>query len=72
MTPAEFKALRDAWGLSQTAMADRLGVSRRAIQTWEAGERAVPAVVVKLIDAYKAYDWSRVGDLRAISAASAR
>jgi len=42
MTPAEFRAARAALGLSQRELAERLEVTIRALQMWEAGERAVP------------------------------
>lgn len=42
MTPADFIAARRAMGLTQRALAERLGVSTRAVQHWEAGTRPVP------------------------------
>ena len=46
MTPAEFKAIRRALGLSCQGMADRLGVaSGRTVRRWEAGTREIPREV---------------------------
>jgi transcriptional regulator with XRE-family HTH domain len=42
MTPADLTAARKRLGLSQTALADRLGVQRLAVGRWERGERAIP------------------------------
>jgi len=42
MTPAELRAARTALGLSQRELAERLEVTIRALQMWEAGERAIP------------------------------
>ena len=43
MTPAKFKAARQALGLSQDAMARALLVkSGRTIRRWESGERDIP------------------------------
>jgi DNA-binding transcriptional regulator YiaG len=38
MTPDEFTAARRSLGLSKTALATRLGVSRRTIWGWENGD----------------------------------
>lgn len=46
MTPAEFKSARKALGLSQTAMAQALGISDdRTVRRWEAGPQDVPGPV---------------------------
>lgn len=37
MTPTDLKAAREALGLSQTAMAERLGVPRNTWHRWERG-----------------------------------
>ena len=42
MTPAEYKTIREACGLSQQAAADFHAVRLRTIQHWEAGRNAVP------------------------------
>ena len=49
MTPEEFKAVRKRLGRTQATMAERLGVSRRAVQTWEEGVIPVPAATAELI-----------------------
>lgn len=50
MTPSDFAAARHAMGLTQKQLAERLGVSTRAVQYWEAGKRRPPPPVVKLIE----------------------
>lgn len=42
MTPDEFKLMRKAAGMTQAQMAARLGVSRRTVISWEAGEFNMP------------------------------
>ena len=51
MTPAELLAARNILGLTQGALATALGASRRAVQFWEAGERAIPELVARVIRA---------------------
>ena len=41
MTPADLRARRAALGLSQRALADRLGVTQGTLSRWEAGERVI-------------------------------
>ena len=41
-SPAEFITLREMCGLTQSGAAEAIGASHRAVQHWEAGERAVP------------------------------
>lgn len=51
MTPAQFKEARHKLGLSQSAMAELLGVSSdRTIRKWEDGERDISAPVVLLVE----------------------
>ena len=51
MTPMQFKDARIALGLSQNAMAERLGLkTSRAIRQFESGERQVSGPVAKLMD----------------------
>ena len=55
MTPESFKSFRTHLGLSQTAMGKWLGTetrpySLRAVQSWESGERKIPAAIERLID----------------------
>ena len=42
MTSAELRTIRRAAGLTQEALAARLGVATRTLRHWEAGERAIP------------------------------
>lgn len=39
MTPSDFTAARHAMGLTQRQLAERLCVTTRAVQYWEAGKR---------------------------------
>lgn len=54
MTPADIRAFRARWGLSQRALAAELGVANyRTVQRWEAGDIDVPgpaALAMALID----------------------
>lgn len=43
MTPAQFKNIRAALGLSQSQMARALRVTRRTVQGWEAGAK-IPGI----------------------------
>ena len=49
MTPAELKRSRLALGLSQTALAKRLGVHTMTVSRWERAFVAIPNPVEKLI-----------------------
>ena len=51
MTPSELTSARNILGLTQGALATALGASRRAVQFWEAGERAIPELVARVIRA---------------------
>lgn len=42
MTSAELLAARHRLGLSQAALAERLGVGMMAVSRWERGARAIP------------------------------
>lgn len=42
MTPADLKVRREALGLTQSALAVRLGVSDRTIRHWESGTFEIP------------------------------
>jgi len=45
MTPEQFKLWRKSLGLTQQSAADALGLSRRAVQDYEAETYAIPKVV---------------------------
>lgn len=50
MTPAELTSARKALGLTQEALAIAIGVSGgRTVRKWEAGDRAIPQSVAKLV-----------------------
>jgi DNA-binding transcriptional regulator YiaG len=53
MTPIQFKQARLRLGLSQSEMAEALGVEGahggRTVRRWESGERTVPGSVAKLL-----------------------
>jgi transcriptional regulator with XRE-family HTH domain len=46
--------VRETSGLAQNAFAERLGVSPRAYQNWERGEREIPAAVLRAL--YEQFD----------------
>lgn len=45
---AELRALRESLSLTPTSAAASIGVSSRTWQRWEAGERPMPAPMVRL------------------------
>ncbi len=47
--PEKFKAAREAAGLTQQGMEDRLLIPRRTVQDWEKGRRIPPAYVQRLV-----------------------
>ena len=49
MTPAEFKAAREELGWTQSTLASALGVTVRAVQYYEAGQRPVPGPVERIV-----------------------
>ena len=49
MTPEEFRERRKALGETQVALAERLGVTRRCVQRYEAGERKISRTVAMLL-----------------------
>lgn len=49
MDAGELKACRAELGLTQVALASRLGVSVSAVTHWEQGRRSVPGPVVRLL-----------------------
>jgi DNA-binding XRE family transcriptional regulator len=42
MTGRELKSWRKKWGLSQAALAQKLGVIRETVARWEVGIRSIP------------------------------
>lgn len=44
MTPADLKTIRDALGLTQQALADRLDVHRVTVAKWETGAQPIPQI----------------------------
>ena len=44
MTPDELKEVRSRLGLTQTQLANELGVTLNAVQRWEAGDRPIRRV----------------------------
>lgn len=50
MTPADFRALLRAAGLSQRALAQRLGVDHGTVSRWARGSLAVPRYAVAYLD----------------------
>lgn len=45
MTPVEFRTWRDRFGLTQSDLAKRLGVTRNTIQNWETGTTTLPTML---------------------------
>jgi DNA-binding transcriptional regulator YiaG len=54
MTAKEFAGIRAAAGMSLTELAEYLGVQRRTVERYGAGERKIPGPVVKLMELLKA------------------
>lgn len=46
------KEMRTAAGLTQQALAECIGCSKRAIESWEGGKRQPPAYLLFLIEYY--------------------
>ena len=44
------KELRTAAGMTQKAFAEYFGVSKRAIESWEGGQRECPAYLLELME----------------------
>ena len=49
MTAHELKELRNHLGLTQTELAQRLGVALRTVQSWELGERGISEPISRLV-----------------------
>lgn len=48
-TPADIRVRREALGLTQAWIAERLGADDRAVRRWEAGQRPIPEAVGDLL-----------------------
>lgn len=44
------KELREASGMTQKAFAEYFGISKRAIESWEGGQRKCPEYLLNLIE----------------------
>ena len=49
MTSEELKAAREELGWTQSALASALGVTPRAVKYYEAGQRAIPGPVQRIV-----------------------
>lgn len=49
MTPTQLKQLRATLGLSQQALAEKLGVTRNTVTRWEMGLYPISAPIQKLL-----------------------
>ncbi len=50
MTAAEFRAARERLGLSQSKLADALGISQAQVSRIEKGDREASRTVIKLLE----------------------
>jgi DNA-binding transcriptional regulator YiaG len=50
MTPEQLKARRARLGLTQTALAEKIGVTWSTVARWETDQRPIPAIAVRLLD----------------------
>jgi len=53
MTPDEFRAIRKSLGLTQEALAERLGQHRITISRYERGREPIPPVVALAMQALR-------------------
>lgn len=51
MTADEFKAARHKLGLTQAALAEKIGVAKNSVTRWEIGVRPVNAMAATIIKA---------------------
>ncbi len=49
MTPADFRAIRAALGMTQGGLASALGIGRRTVQQYEADDRAIPETIARIM-----------------------
>jgi DNA-binding transcriptional regulator YiaG len=49
MKATDLKKIRAKLGLSQTALAERLGVTRNTVTRWEMGLHPIPLMAIKLL-----------------------
>jgi DNA-binding transcriptional regulator YiaG len=50
MTPSEIRTLRAALGLTQQALANRMGVTVTTVSRWEQGVRPLEGPALKLLE----------------------
>jgi DNA-binding transcriptional regulator YiaG len=50
MTAADLKHRRDRLGLTQSELAERLGVTWNTVARWETDQRRIPELAVRLLD----------------------
>jgi transcriptional regulator with XRE-family HTH domain len=51
LTPKDFRRIREALGLSQTAMGRELGKSIRQVRYYETGHTDIPLLVARAVEA---------------------
>lgn len=67
MTPAEFRTLREALGLSATQVAQLTGYALRTVKNWDEGTRRIPAAVeVRLLEIEAAVEKVVAGAVQAV------
>jgi DNA-binding transcriptional regulator YiaG len=47
--PTELRSIREKLGLTQTQLAEEIGVHRVTVAKWEAGDRSIPEPVARLV-----------------------
>jgi DNA-binding transcriptional regulator YiaG len=52
MTPDQIKEARHTLGLTQKALSARLGVAKRTLERWEAGDCPIPGPAVEAVSMY--------------------
>ena len=56
------KEIRAMTGLSQARFAEKYGIPKRTIESWEAGDRNPPPYVIKLLDRVIRYEREHGGN----------